>query len=201
MSILCIPSLKKMYGTIEFAIDQTTGQLYTIGDIDVTPINFFGGIPDEDFNEQTTESTWIPLKCPQAMSTPVTEIPGSVLSTTIPQDNIPFPTPKIPMMHREEDGTSASSSALSNPPLPSPLFNINRANVRATSSVSSLEEGEGIINDEEYGGTVYRLQKTNKKITTLIRNWNEESKSARTPMELIEIDTFYRTYMDRYNAR
>ena len=50
MSILCMPSLKKMYSTIEFAIDQTTGQLYTIGDIDVTPINRFGGIPDEDLN-------------------------------------------------------------------------------------------------------------------------------------------------------
>ena len=31
MSILRIPSLKKMYGTVEFAIDQTTGQLYTVG--------------------------------------------------------------------------------------------------------------------------------------------------------------------------
>ena len=28
MSILRIPSLKRMYGTIEFATDQTTGQLY-----------------------------------------------------------------------------------------------------------------------------------------------------------------------------
>ena len=54
MSILCIPSLKKMYGTIEFAIDRNTGQLYTIRDIDVTPINLFGQIPDEDLNGQTT---------------------------------------------------------------------------------------------------------------------------------------------------
>ena len=46
MSILHIPSLKKMYGTMDFAIDQTTGQLYKIGDLDVTPINLFGGIPD-----------------------------------------------------------------------------------------------------------------------------------------------------------
>ena len=29
MSILCIPSLKKMYGTTEFAIDRNMGQLYT----------------------------------------------------------------------------------------------------------------------------------------------------------------------------
>ena len=32
-------------------------------------------------------------------------------------------------------------------------------------------------------------------------NWNEGSKSAKTPKELVEIDTFYRTYMDQYNAR
>ena len=30
MSILHIPSLQKMYGTTEFAIDRSTGQLYTI---------------------------------------------------------------------------------------------------------------------------------------------------------------------------
>ena len=35
----------------------------------------------------------------------------------------------------------------------------------------------------------------------MIKNWNEESKSAKTPKELVEIDTFYRTYMDQYNAR
>ena len=31
-----------------------------------------------------------------------------------------------------------------------PHFNVNQTNVRATSSVSSLEEGEGIVNDDEY---------------------------------------------------
>ena len=39
MSILRIPSLKKIYGTMDFAIDRTTGQLYKMGDLDVTPIN------------------------------------------------------------------------------------------------------------------------------------------------------------------
>ena len=48
MSILRIPNLKKMYGTSEYVIDRNTGQLYTIGDIDITPINMFGGIPDDD---------------------------------------------------------------------------------------------------------------------------------------------------------
>ena len=70
MSILCIPNLKKMYGTTEFAIDRNAGQLYTIGDIDVTPINLFGGIPDEDLDGQTTEFTLVPPKTSQAMSTP-----------------------------------------------------------------------------------------------------------------------------------
>ena len=64
MSILHIPSLKKMYGTTEFALDRHTGKLYTIRDVDVTPINLFGGIPDEDLNGQTTESTLIPPKNP-----------------------------------------------------------------------------------------------------------------------------------------
>ena len=150
MSILCIPSLKKMYGTVEYAIDQTTRQLYMIGDIDVTPINLFGGIPDEDLKEKTKESTWIPPKTPQAMSTPITEIPGSTSSIPMTQDSVPLPTPKLPIIHKEERGTSTSSSTHSNPPTTAPLFNINRANVGAASSFLSLEEGEGIINDDEY---------------------------------------------------
>ena len=116
ISILRIPSLKKMYGTIEFAIDRTTGQLYMIGDIDVTPINLFGGIPDEDLNGQVTESTWLPPKMPQAMSTPISDVPGSVLPMLITQDSVPLPTPRIPTMRQEERGTSTSSSTLSNPP-------------------------------------------------------------------------------------
>ena len=66
--------------------------------------------------------------------------------------------------------------------------------------MSSLEEGDGIINGNEYKHAVYRIQKINQKISTLMKNWNEESKSAKTPNELVEIDTFYRTYMDQYNG-
>ena len=69
------------------------------------------------------------------------------------------------------------------------------------SSVSSLGEDEGIINDDGYKHAFHRIQKINLKITTLIKNWNEESKLAKTPEELAEIDTFYQTYMDQYNAR
>ena len=93
MSILCIPSLKKMYGTTEFAINRNMGQFYTIRDIDVTPINLFGGIPDEELDGQITESTLVPPKKPQAMSTPVTEVPKSVENATVPPDSIPLPTP------------------------------------------------------------------------------------------------------------
>ena len=35
----------------------------------------------------------------------------------------------------------------------------------------------------------------------MVRNWNEESNLAKTPTEVIEIDEFYRPYMDQYNAR
>ena len=41
MSILHIQSLKKMYGTPDFAIDRSTGQLYKIGDVDVTHQSFW----------------------------------------------------------------------------------------------------------------------------------------------------------------
>ena len=201
MSILHIPSLRKMYGTMEYAIDQTTGQLYMAGDIDVTSINLFGGIPDKDLKEKTTEFTWIPPKKPQAMSTPITEIPGSKSSISMTQDSVPLPTPRLRITHQEERRTSTSSSSHSDPPPIAPLFNINRANVEAASSVLSLDEGEGIVNDDEYERAVHRIEKINKKITILVRNWNEESNSANTPMELIEIDEFYRPYMDQYNAR
>ena len=117
------------------------------------------------------------------------------------QDSVPLPTPKLPITHQEERGTSTSSSTHSNPPTIAPLFNINRVNVGAASSFSSLGEGEGIINDDEYERAVCQIEKINKKITILVRNWNEESNLANTPTELIEIDEFYRPHMDQYNAR
>ena len=67
--------------------------------------------------------------------------------------------------------------------------------------ILSLDEGEGIVNDDEYERAVCQIEKINKKITILVKNRNEESKSANTPMALIEIDEFYRPYMDQYNAR
>ena len=87
-----------------------------VGDIDVTPINLFGGIPDEDLDGKTTESTWLPPKTPQAMSTPITEGPGSALPIPMTQDSVSLPTPRLSITHQEERGTSTSYSTLSNPP-------------------------------------------------------------------------------------
>ena len=102
MSILRIQSLKKMYGTTDFAIDRSTRQLYKIGDVDVTPINLFGGIPDKDLHEHATESTRSLLKTPQAMSTPITDVPRNVPIEAITKDSRPLPTPMIPTTSQEE---------------------------------------------------------------------------------------------------
>ena len=150
MSILCIPSLVKMYGTMDFAIDQSTGQLYKIGDLDVTPINLFGGIPDEDLHEQATGSMMSLLNTPQAMSTPITEVPRSVLTDLIMKDSIPLPTPMIPTTSQEEKRLRSDTDVTDDVSATAPIFNLNRANVQAASSVSSLDEGEGIVNDDEY---------------------------------------------------
>ena len=149
MSILCIPNLKKMYGTSEYMIDRNTGQLYTIGDIDVTPINMYGRIPDDEVNGQALESTLVPPKTPQVTSTPITEAPGNVKETIIPRSRASLPTPRMATIYQEEESWTCSST-LSDPLGPAPMFNLNRANVRAVSSVSSLGEDEGIINDDEY---------------------------------------------------
>ena len=57
--------------------------------MDVTPVNLFGGIPDEDLREEDTESTTSLLKKPQAMSTPITDVPGNIPMETITKDSIP----------------------------------------------------------------------------------------------------------------
>ena len=190
-----------MYGTTDFAIDRSTGQLYKIGDLDVTPINLFGGIPDEDLHEQATESTRSLLKTPQAMSTPITEVPRSVPTELIMKDSIPLPTPMISTTSQEERKLMSGTDVTDDIPSAAPIFNLNRANVQVASSVSSLDEGEGIVTDDEYEKAIQRLEKINKKITTLVKNWNEESKLAKNSNEVAEIEEFYRPYMDQYNTR
>ena len=139
-----------MYGTMDFAIDRSTGQLYKIGDLDVTPINLFGGIPDEDLHEQATESMRSLLKTPQAMSTPITDVPRSVPTELIMKDNIPLSTPMISTTSQEERKSRSGTDVTDNIPSAVPIFNLNRANVQVASSVSSLDKGEGIVNDDEY---------------------------------------------------
>ena len=112
-----------MCGTTEFVIDRNTGQPYTIRDIDVTPIYLFGGIPDEELDGQITESTLVPPETPQAMSTPVTEVPKSLENATVPPDSVSLLTPRIPIRHQEETWTS--SSTLSDLLVPMPHFNVN----------------------------------------------------------------------------
>ena len=196
MSILCTLSLKKMYGAMDFAIDRSTGQLYKMGDLDVTPINLFGGIPDKDLHEQATESTRSLLKTPQAMSTPITDVPRIVLTELIMKDSIPLPTPMISTTSQEERKPRNGTDVTDDIPSAAPIFNLNRANVQVASSVFSLDEGEGIVNDDEYEKVIRRLEKIDKKITTLVKNWNEESKLAKNSNEVAEIEEFYRPYMD-----
>ena len=159
-----------MYGTIDFAIDRSTGQLYKIGDVDVTPINLFGVIPDEDLREYATKSMRSLLKMPQAMSTLIIDVPRNVLIERITIDSIPLPTPMKPTTSQEERKPSSSTDVTDDVSPVAPIFNLNRANVQVASSVSSLDEGEGIVNDDEYEKAIKRLEKINKKITTLMKN-------------------------------
>ena len=172
-----------------------------MGDLDVTPINLFGGIPDKNLHEQVTESMRSLLKTPQAVSTPITEIPRSVLAEVKMKNGIPLPTPMMSTTSQEERKHMSGTDITDDVPPAAPIFNLNRANVQVASSVSSLDEGEGIINDDEYEKAIQRLEKINKKITTLVKNWNEESKLAKNPNEVAEIEEFYRPYMDQYNTR
>ena len=118
--------------------------------MDVTLINLFGGIPDEDLHEQATESTRTLLKMPQAMSTPITDVPRNVPTELITKDSIPLPTPMIPTTSQEERKPRSSTDVTDDISSVAPIFNLNRANVQVASSVSSLDEGEGIVNGDEY---------------------------------------------------
>ena len=97
----------------------------------------------------------------------------------------------IPTTSQEERKLMSDTDVTDDVPSAAPIFNLNRANIQAASPVSSLDEGEGIVNDDEYERAIRRLEKINKKITTLVKNWNE----------VAEIEEFYRPYMDQYNTR
>ena len=80
--------------------------------MDVTPINLFGGIPNEDLHEHVTESTKSLLKMPQAMSTPITDVPRNVPIEAIMKDSIPLPTPMIPTTSQEEENPGVAQMLL-----------------------------------------------------------------------------------------
>ena len=167
----------------------------------MTPVNLFGGIPGERLHENDMETTTPLLRKPQAMSTPITDTSRNVWFETETKDNRPLPssmrTPIIQVEERTKNGMSVVEDVSSE----TPIFNLNRANVQVASSVSSLEQGEGIVNGDEYEKAVRRLEKINKKISILLKNWNEESRQARNTNEITEIEEFYRPYMDQYNNR
>ena len=51
---------------------------------------------------------------------------------------------------QEERKPRSGTDVTDDIPSAAPIFSLNRANVQVASSVSSLDEGEGIINDDEY---------------------------------------------------
>ena len=89
--------------------------------MDVTPINLFGGIPDEDLREYATVSMRSLLKTPQAMSTLITDVPRNVPIEVIMKDSIPLPTPMIPTTSQEERKPRSSTDVTDDvsPVLPS----------------------------------------------------------------------------------
>ena len=130
----------------------------------------------------TTTPNQLTLPIPQATSTPVTETNIGTPDNSIPRKSIqiptlariPTPTSRIP---------SSSSSSLSDRIIEGPEYNKYRAQLEATTSVSSLDEKEGVMTEKEYSSTVKRLEKISKKTTVLMRNWNAESKIAKSKEE------------------
>ena len=169
--------------------------------MDVTPVNLFGEIPDERLRENDVETTTPLLRKPQAMSTPITDTSRNVSFETEMKDNRPLPSSMRTPISQVEERTKNGMSVVEDVSSETPIFNLNRANVQVASSVSSLEEGKGIANGDEYEKAVHRLEKINKKISILLKNWNKESSQARNTNEITEIEEFYRPYMDQYNNR
>ena len=203
MSALKISCLKKMYNTNDFAVDRNNGRLYTIIGTSVTPIDLYGMLPEDSRNNrpiQTTTPNQLVLSIPQATSTPVTETNIRTSDNSIPRNSISIPTPaRKPTLNSRM--SSLSSSSLSDGTMEGPEYNKYRAQLEATTSVSSLDENEGVMTEQEYSSAVKRLEKITKKTMILMRNWNAEGKTATSKEEKREIDIYYRRYLDHYIAR
>ena len=135
------------------------------------------------------------------MSTPITDMSRNVSFETETKDNRPLPSSMSIPISQVEERTKNDMTVVEDVSSETPVFNLNRANVQVASSVSSLEEGEDIANEDEYEKAVHRLEKINKKISILLRNWNEESRQARNTNKITEIEEFYIPYLDQYNNR
>ena len=203
MSILKINCLKKMYNTKDFTIDRNNGRLYTMIGTSVTPIDLYGVLPEDSQNNMpilTTTPSQLMLPIPQATSTPVTETNIGTPDNSIPRKSILIPTPaRIPTPTSRMP--SSSSSSLSDGTIEGPEYNKYRAQLEATTLVSSLDEKEGVMTEQEYSSTVKCLEKITKKTMILMRNWNAEGKIAKSKEEKGEIDIYYRRYLDHYIAR
>ena len=178
MSILKISCLKKMYNTKDFVIGRNNGRLYTMIGTSVTPIDLYGVLPEDSQNNMPilmTTPNQLTLPIPQATSTPVTETNIGTPDNGIPRMSIPIPTPtRIPTPTSRMP--SSNSSSLSDRIIEGPEYNKYRAQLEATTLVSSLDEKEGVMTEQEYSSTVKRLEKIAKKTTILMRNWNAEGK-------------------------
>ena len=201
MSILKISCLKKMYNTKDFAIDRNNGRLYTMIGTSVTPIDLYGVLPEDSQNNMPILTTTPnQLILPQATSTPVTETNIGTPDNSLPRKSFPIPTPaRIPTPTSRMP--SSSSSSLSDRIIEGPEYNKYRAQLEATTSVSSLDEKEGVMTEQEYSSAVKHLETIAKKTMILMRNWNAEGKIAKLKEERKEIDIYYRRHLDHYIAR
>ena len=192
-----------MYNTKDFAIDRNNGRLYTMIGTSVTPIDLYGVLPEDSQNNMPilmTTPSQLMLPILQATSTPVTETNIGTPDNSIPRKNILTPTPaRIPTPTSRMP--SSSSSSLSDGTIERPEYNKYRAQLEATTSVSSLDEKEGVMTEQEYSSTVKCLEKITKKTMILMRNWNAEGKIAKSKEEKREIDIYYRRYLDHYIVR
>ena len=160
-------------------------------------------LPEDSQNNMPvlmTTPSQLMIPIPQATSTPVTETNIGTSDNSIPRNSILIPTPaRIPTPTSRI--TSLSSSSLSDGTMKGPEYNKYRAQLVATTSVSSLDEKEGVMTEQEYSSTIKHLEKITKKTMILMRNWNAEGKTAKSKEENREIDIYYRRYLDHYIAR
>ena len=122
------------------------------------------------------------LPIPQATSTSVTETNIGTPDNSIPRKSILIPTPAR-ISTPTSRMPSLSSSSLSDRTIEGPEYNNYRAQLEATTSVSSLYEKEGVMTEQEYSSAVKCLEKIAKKTTILMRNWNAEGKIANSKEE------------------